>query len=496
MYDKSNAYVGCLADACNVWSDRSMSEGAFVYQPLNSLSGTIYTLRSESQKAYLDLTYAYGGPLTTSNGRGYVHWAFIPTRDITNGNYAKYKERKQMFQLQQAILESGKAADYASELQQAYSVYSNASASVTELREATRQLLLATAGDLTVPVDATSLFTNADMLGNATTADWTDTQTTISDGDIEVLHQSFKLQQTQTDLPNGVYEAVFHAFYRSDGSGRQPVATAAAENTVNGNLTTLQDIKKYEVLLTTEETMAGAAQTLTSDKAQTILGGIIVADHQMTLSANVTSINQWLNFQGFSLTYKNPLVTVQVPASGYTTFYYSNQSFLLPEGVQAFTLKEENGNIVVSREFSEAGTILPAGQGVLLKAEPGTYVMVPTIQTGPVDANNQLRGSDENKLTYGGNYYYVLNEDLQETGWKWNATNGATFVNPAHHAYFVSQSQTAPQDFYPLEPATSVSEVTLETCSEDEPMYNLAGQRVDKSYRSIVVKKGKKLLVK
>jgi hypothetical protein len=249
-------------------------------------------------------------------------------------------------------------------------------------------------------------------------------------------------------------------------------------------------------LLNTEETMAGAAQTLTSDQAQTTLSDIIVADHQMTLSANVTSSNQWLNFQGFSLTYKNPLVTVQVPASGYTTFYYSNQSFLLPEGVQAFTLKEENGTIVVSREFTEAGAILPAGQGVLLKAEPGTYVMVPTIQERSVDANNQLRGSDENQLTYGGNYYYVLNEDLQETGWKWNATNGATFVNPAHHAYFVSQSQTTPQDFYPLEQPTSVPEVALERGAEEGPLYNLAGQRVDKSYRSIVVKKGRKLLVK
>ena len=111
----------------------------------------------------------------------------------------------------------------------------------------------------------------------------------LGDGDIEVLHQTFKLQQTQTDLPNGVYEAVFHAFYRNDGSGQQPVATAAAENTVNGNLNALQDIKKNEVLLNTEETMAGAAQTLTSDQAQTTLSDIIVADHQMTLSANVTN---------------------------------------------------------------------------------------------------------------------------------------------------------------------------------------------------------------
>ena len=120
--------------------------------------------------------------------------------------------------------------------------------------------------------------------------------------------------------------------------------------------------------------------------------------------------------------------------------------------------------------------------------------MVPTTRKKAVDAFNQLRGSDEDQLTYGGNFYYVLYEDGQESGWKWNAADGATFVNPAHHAYFVSQSQTTPQDFYPQ--PTSVPEVALERDAEEGPLYNLAGQRVDKSYRSIVVKKGKKLLLK
>jgi len=124
------------------------------------------------------------------------------------------------------------------------------------------------------------------------------------------------------------------------------------------------------------------------------------------------------------------------------------------------------------------------------------YVMVPTTRKKAVDVFNQLRGSDEDQLTYGGNFYYVLYEDVQETGLKWNAADGATFVNPAHHAYFVSQSQTTPQDFYPLEQLMSVPEVALERGAEEGPLYNLAGQRVDKSYRSIVVKKGSKLLVK
>ena len=47
-----------------------------------------------------------------------------------------------------------------------------------------------------------------------------------------------------------------------------------------------------------------------------------------------------------------------------------------------------------------------------------------------------------------------------------------------------------------FEQPTSVPEIALERGAEEEPLYNLAGQRVDKSYRSIVVKKGRKLLVK
>ena len=496
MSDKANSYIGCLSDACNVWSDRTKTEGSFIYNPVSTPSGVVYTLKSVSQVALLDVTYAYGGPLTTSNGRGYTQWAFISPRDITNGNYAKYKERSRLYKLQQSILDAKKGSDYSSELQHAYSVYSNDDATVSELRDATRQLLIATAGDITCSVDATCLFTNADMLGNGTTSDWTDTNTTITDGDIEVLHQPIKLQQTQTDLPNGIYDVVFHGFYRNDATGQLPVVSASAGNTVKDNLPTLKTVSETEVLLTTDETTSGAAQTLTSDRSQTTLSDIYVVDHKMTLSANVTSSNQWVNFQGFSITYKNPLLTVQVPESGYTTFYYSNQSFLLPEGMQAFTLKERNNSIVVSRRIVTSGAVLPAGQAVLLKAEPGTYVMFPTTSKPTIDANNQLRGTDEDQLTHGGNYYYTLDNSNQQVGLKWMSTDGSTFVNPAHHAYFVSKSTTAPQEYFAVDVITSIPDVSIDSYSDDEAKYNLSGQRVDDSYRSIIITKGRKILVK
>ena len=309
-------------------------------------------------------------------------------------------------------------------------------------------------------------------------------------------HKPITLQQTQTDLPNGIYEVRFHGFYRNDETGNIPVVSATAQNTVKENLTLMKTVLEQEVLLTAGETTAGAAQMMTSDVAQNTLSGIIVDSHQMTLATTVTSSAQWLNFQGFDIIYKRPFVSVTVPESGVTTFYYSNQNFLLPEGMEAYTFTEKSGEIVVSSHYDAAGTVLPAGQAVVLVAKPGTYHMTPTTKAKAVDTRNQLRGSDTDQLTYGGNYYYALSsrEDGQ-TGWNWSATNGAVFVNPAHQAYFVFKDATTPQAFFPLGIATSISEIRSGG-NRSEAVYNLAGQRVNASYRSLVIKNGKIVLRK
>ena len=489
--DKSSSCIGCLPDAANVWSDRSRTESAFTYQGIDSPMGKLYTLKSDSQDALLDVTYAYGGPLTTRNGRNFIHWAFIPVKDISNGNYALYKERKRLYNVYQAIVDAEKETEFANELQKAHQAYVAADATVGTIRTATRNLILAAAPYVDAELDVSALFTNADMLGNNTTADWTETSTTIKEGDIEVLHQPITLEQTQTDIPNGVYEVVFHGFYRNDATGKVPTVTAQAQGTVKGNIPTRDKIIENEVLMNAEETAAGAAQTLASDAAQTRLTDIIVDDSQMTLSATVTSEAQWFNFQGFDITYKRPFVRVEVPASGYTTFYYSDQSFLLPEGMEAYTCIQKNGKITVNRSFTEAGTVLPAGQALVLKATPGVYDMMPTTKKKTVDSINQLRGTDADELTHGGSYYYTLTENEEgETGFNWSATGGATFVNPAHKAYFAFKGDTSPADFYPIESVTSVSANKAAVPFADG-IYNLAGQRITTPQRGVYLIKSR-----
>ena len=497
MADKANVYIGCMPDASNVWSDRPATEATFTYQEIASPSGYVYVLRSDAQNDLLDVSYAYGGPLTTRNGRGFTHWAFIPTRDIsTTHAYAEYKERKKMYDLRQAIANASKEGDYTAEIEEAGQIYNDADATVSELRAATRKLLLAVATDLTTSIDASVLFDNADMIGNNTTADWTETATTISDGNIEVFHKPFTLKQTQTDLPAGIYDVVFHGFYRNDGTDKAPVVSATTSTAATANLKERGTILSSEVLMNTEENTKGAAQTLTSDKAQTVLSGINVENNEMTLSVEVSSSSQWVNFQGFELIYRQPFMTVNIPESGYTTFYYGRQSFLLPEGMEAFTIKESNQGFAVSQHFTKAGTVLPAGQGVVLKAAPGTYTMVPTTKSKVLDSRNKLQGSDEPQLTRGGNFYYTLNENADgQTGWNWVATDGATFINPAHKAYLISTKDVQSPSFS-IETITTIEGVHMDSERRSEGIYNLAGQKVDESYHSVIIKDGKKILPK
>ena len=46
-----------------------------------------------------------------------------------------------------------------------------------------------------------------------------------------------------------------------------------------------------------------------------------------------------------------------------------------------------------------------------------------------------------------------------------------------------------------VSPATNISNIKADT-NADSPLYNLAGQRVSKSYKGVVIKNGKKVLVK
>lgn len=193
-------------------------------------------------------------------------------------------------------------------------------------------------------------------------------------------------------------------------------------------------------------------------------------------------------------------VSVTIGETGYATLYYSDRALTVPAGVKGYTCSLADGSFKMNEAFAEGQTI-PAGTGVLLKAETGTYTFKVSSETGNAVADNWLKGSDEKATTEGGERYYMLSLDANSTagsvGFYWGAPNGGAFTNGAHKAYLcVKPGVAGAKTCYRFDGQTTAIDGTRadKPTTADGAVYNLAGQRVDRSYKGVVIKNGKKYI--
>ena len=193
-------------------------------------------------------------------------------------------------------------------------------------------------------------------------------------------------------------------------------------------------------------------------------------------------------------------VSVTIGETGYATLYYSSLALTMPAGVKGYTCSLAGGSFNMDEAFAEGQTI-PAGTGVLLKAEAGTYTFKISSETGSAVADNWLKGSDEEATTEGGERYYMLSLDANSTagsvGFYWGAPNGGAFTNGAHKAYLcVKPGVAGAKTCYRFDGQTTAIDGTRvdKPTAADGAVYNLAGQRVDRSYKGVVIKNGKKYI--
>lgn len=193
-------------------------------------------------------------------------------------------------------------------------------------------------------------------------------------------------------------------------------------------------------------------------------------------------------------------VSVTIGETGYATLYYSSLALTVPTGVKGYTCSLSDGSFKMNEAFAEGQTI-PAGTGVLLKAETGTYTFKVSSETGNAVADNWLKGSDEEATTEGGERYYMLSLDANSTagsvGFYWGAPNGGAFTNGAHKAYLcVKPGVAGAKTCYRFDGQTTAIDGTWadKPTAADGAVYNLAGQRVDRSYKGVVIKNGKKYI--
>ena len=179
----------------------------------------------------------------------------------------------------------------------------------------------------------------------------------------------------------------------------------------------------------------------------------------------------------------------------YSTFYSGANAYQVPEGVTAYIgVVEEsasNSDVSVLNLTAIEGGIIPAGEPVILRATQSQVYLPYTTTTATKSGNNELTGTDEAK-TLGTNDYALSYGQYGVGFYNWS---GRTI--DAHKAYLtLPGSQLAPGRSFGMKfddgTFTGIP-VTIIDQPQDDVIYNLQGQRVDESYKGLIIKNGQKI---
>ena len=196
--------------------------------------------------------------------------------------------------------------------------------------------------------------------------------------------------------------------------------------------------------------------------------------------------------------------TLTIDEAGYATFY-SDKALIVPEGIEATTVSaaNDNGTLTMGWEY-QAGDIVPANTGVLLRGEANRYstFLLTDYEVAAAGAN-LLRGSVEDAMTEGGAKYYKLTyatvNDERILGFFWDAEGGAAFMNAAGKAYLALPAEMAAKG-YRLDGSevTVIGQIATDVQGEGQ-VYSISGVRMDGSKRlpaGIYLINGRKVIVK
>lgn len=190
-----------------------------------------------------------------------------------------------------------------------------------------------------------------------------------------------------------------------------------------------------------------------------------------------------------------PQETVTISPSGYSTYaaYYPVDYSKLDD-LKAYTVKlnAEKTGIVMN----EVKGVVPAGVAVLLKGKADTDYAL-TKADGWQNVTSDLKMSDGTITSTTEKTVYGLATVNGQDGF-YRASKGKTI--PVKCAYLEVENSASSAKCFSLGDhsgsTTGITSVKNEAAGNDAPMYNLAGQLVGKGYKGIVIKNGKKIVLK
>lgn len=186
---------------------------------------------------------------------------------------------------------------------------------------------------------------------------------------------------------------------------------------------------------------------------------------------------------------------LNMPSSGFATFCASYPVNYGSLGLEAYAVKLNADTKTITLEKIEGK--VPAGKAVLLKGTPNGSYKLTTGEGAVAEFDTDLKVSDGSATSSDAVAVYGLATVKGQDGF-YKASNGKTI--PAKCAYLEVANSANPAKFYSLGDqsgsTTGITSVKNEAAGNNAPMYNLAGQLVDKGYKGIVIKNGKKIVLK
>lgn len=189
-----------------------------------------------------------------------------------------------------------------------------------------------------------------------------------------------------------------------------------------------------------------------------------------------------------------PQETVTISPSGYSTYaaYYPVDYSKLDLKAYTVKLNAEKTGIVMN----EVEGVVPAGVAVLLKGKADTDYAL-TKAEGWQNVTSDLKMSDGTITSTDKTAVYGLATVNGQDGF-YKASAGKTI--PVKCAYLEVEKSTSSVKCFSLGDhsgsTTGITSVKNEAAGNNAPMYNLVGQLVGKGYKGIVIKNGKKIVLK
>ena len=209
-------------------------------------------------------------------------------------------------------------------------------------------------------------------------------------------------------------------------------------------------------------------------------------------SVTFTASNARKDINSITVKYTK-LETLTTAASGFATYaadYDVNYSAL---GLTTYAIALDEANNKVSYNRFEG--VVPAGKAVLVQGTASTpYELTPAEGAADETFTTDLKASD-GTVAAADDKIYAFGTLNGKSGFKL-VNNGIKI--PAKKGYLELTGTTAAKPtFFAFDGiGTGISHIEADADLENAAMYNLAGQRVDKSYKGVVIVNGKKMLRK